>query len=123
MAFELPPLPYPKVALDPHVSAKTLELHHGKHHAAYVKTLNKLIKNTEFELMRLEEIIQASSESAAHRKVFNNANIKVVPRPRKTDSAEVMVGDEFIGIISLDTEDGDRSFAFNMSILDIDLED
>jgi Fe-Mn family superoxide dismutase len=73
MAFELPPLPYPKAALDPHVSAKTLELHHGKHHAAYVKTLNKLIKNTEFERMRLEEIIQASSESAAHRKVFNNA--------------------------------------------------
>jgi hypothetical protein len=57
------------------------------------------------------------------RKVFNNASIRVVPRPRKTDSAEVMIGDEFIGIISLDTEDGDRSFAFNMSILDIDLED
>ncbi|WP_293862642.1 DUF3126 family protein [uncultured Alsobacter sp.] len=57
------------------------------------------------------------------RRLFNNANIKVVPRPRKTDSAEVMIGDEFVGIISLDDEDGDRSYAFNMSILDVDLED
>jgi superoxide dismutase, Fe-Mn family len=73
MAFELPALPYPKAALEPHISAKTLEFHHGKHHAAYVKTLNKLIKGTEFERMRLEEIIQASSESIEHRKIFNNA--------------------------------------------------
>lgn len=57
------------------------------------------------------------------RRLFNNANIKVVPRPRKSDSAEVMIGDEFVGIISLDDEDGDRSYAFNMSILDVDLED
>ena len=57
------------------------------------------------------------------RRLFNSANIKVVPRPRKTDSAEVMIGDEFVGIISLDDEDGDRSYAFNMSILDVDLED
>lgn len=57
------------------------------------------------------------------RRLFNNANIKVVPRPRKTDSAEVMIGDEFVGIISLDDEDGDRSYAFNMSILDVDLDD
>jgi Protein of unknown function (DUF3126) len=56
------------------------------------------------------------------RRLFGNTNIKVVARPKKTDSAEVMIGDEFIGIISLDTEDGDRSFAFTMSILDIDLE-
>ena len=57
------------------------------------------------------------------RRLFGNANIKVVARPKKTDSAEVMIGDEFLGIISLDNEDGDRSFAFTMSILDIDLED
>jgi hypothetical protein len=55
------------------------------------------------------------------RRVFNNANIRVVARPRKNDSAEVMIGDEFIGIVSLDDEDGDRSYAFSMSILDIDL--
>jgi len=57
------------------------------------------------------------------RRLFGNANIKVVARPKKTDSAEVMIGDEFLGILSLDNEDGDRSFAFTMSILDIDLED
>ncbi|MBU3732182.1 MAG: DUF3126 family protein [Beijerinckiaceae bacterium] len=57
------------------------------------------------------------------RRLFGNNAIKVVPRPKKTDSAEVMIGDEFIGIISLDDEDGDRSFAFTMSILDVDLED
>jgi hypothetical protein len=45
-----------------------------------------------------------------------------VPRPKKTDSAEVMIGEEFIGVLSLDTEDGDRSYALTMSILDIDLE-
>ena len=57
------------------------------------------------------------------RRLFGNSAIKVVPRPKKTDSAEVMIGNEFIGIISLDDEDGDRSFAFTMSILDVDLED
>jgi hypothetical protein len=57
------------------------------------------------------------------RRLFNNTAIKVVPRPKKTDSAEVMIGDEFVGLISLDDEDGDRSYAFNMSILDVDLED
>jgi superoxide dismutase, Fe-Mn family len=73
MAFELPDLPYAKTALEPHVSAKTLEFHHGKHHADYVKHLNELVENTEFEGMSLEEIIQATAESAAHRKIFNNA--------------------------------------------------
>ena len=58
MAFELPALPYPRAALEPHVSARTMEFHHSKHHAAYVETLNKLIEGTEFEKMRLEEIIQ-----------------------------------------------------------------
>lgn len=57
------------------------------------------------------------------RRLFNNTAIKVVPRPKKTDLAEVMIGDEFVGLVSLDDEDGDRSYAFNMSILDVDLED
>ena len=46
MAFELPPLPYAKDALEPAMSAKTLEFHHDKHHKAYVDTLNKLIEGT-----------------------------------------------------------------------------
>lgn len=43
MAFELPPLPYPKEALEPHIDAQTMEIHHGKHHAAYVTNLNKAL--------------------------------------------------------------------------------
>ena len=43
MAHELPPLPYPKDALEPHVDAATMEIHHGKHHNAYVTNLNKAI--------------------------------------------------------------------------------
>ena len=44
MAFELPPLPYPTNALEPTIDAKTMEIHHGKHHAAYVNNLNNAIK-------------------------------------------------------------------------------
>lgn len=68
MAFKLPELPYAKNALAPHISEETLEYHYGKHHAAYVNNLNKLIEGTEFEPMNLEEIIKKSSGG-----VFNNA--------------------------------------------------
>lgn len=57
------------------------------------------------------------------RRTFANMAIRVVARPRKTDSAEVYIGEEFLGVISLDDEDGERSYAFNMAILDVDLED
>jgi hypothetical protein len=56
------------------------------------------------------------------RRTFNNASMRVVARPKKKDSAEVYVGEEFIGILFLDDEDGDRSYSFTMSILDTDLE-
>jgi hypothetical protein len=56
------------------------------------------------------------------RRTFSNAAIKVQARPKKTDSAEVYIGDEFIGIVFLDDEDGDRSYSFTMSILDTDLD-
>ena len=68
MAFELPPLPYDRAALEPHVSAETLDFHHGKHHKAYVDNLNKLIAGTEFEGMDLVAIIRKSQGG-----VFNNA--------------------------------------------------
>jgi hypothetical protein len=55
------------------------------------------------------------------RRTFNNAAIKVMARPKKNDSAEVFIGDEFIGVLFLDDEDGDRSFNFNMAILEDDL--
>ena len=56
------------------------------------------------------------------RRLFGNASINVVARSKKKDTAEVMIGEEFIGTLSLDDEDGDRSYAVTMSILDIDLE-
>jgi len=68
MAFELPPLPYAKDALAPHISEETLEYHYGKHHQTYVTNLNNLIPGTEFEGLSLEEIIQKSSGG-----IFNNA--------------------------------------------------
>ncbi len=68
MEHKLPPLPYAKNALAPHISAETLEYHHGKHHAAYVANLNKLIPGTEFAEMSLEDIIKKASGG-----IFNNA--------------------------------------------------
>ena len=68
MAFELPPLPYDRSALEPHISAETLDFHHGKHHKAYVDNLNKLIEGTEFADMDLVEIIRKSQGG-----IFNNA--------------------------------------------------
>ena len=60
MEHKLPELPYPKNALDPHISAETLEFHYGKHHKAYVTKLNELIKDTKFQNMTLEETIKQS---------------------------------------------------------------
>ena len=68
MAFELPPLPYDRAALEPHISAETLDFHHGKHHKAYVDNLNKLIEGTEFADMDLVAIIRKSQGG-----IFNNA--------------------------------------------------
>jgi hypothetical protein len=56
------------------------------------------------------------------RAKFQLANIEVRKRPQKTDSAEVYIGDEFIGVIFRDDEDGELSYNFNMAILDFDLE-
>jgi Fe-Mn family superoxide dismutase len=68
MAHELPPLPYANDALQPHISAETIEYHYGKHHQTYVTNLNNLIKGTEFESATLEDIIKKSSGG-----LFNNS--------------------------------------------------
>ncbi|MCW5906746.1 MAG: superoxide dismutase [Chitinophagales bacterium] len=57
MAFTLPNLPYAFNALEPHIDARTMEIHHGKHHAAYVNNLNAAIQGTEWENKSLEEIL------------------------------------------------------------------
>ena len=69
MAHELPELPYAKDALEPHISAETLDYHHDKHHAAYVTNLNNLVSGTEFESMSLEDIVKNAPAGG----IFNNA--------------------------------------------------
>jgi Fe-Mn family superoxide dismutase len=68
MAFELPALPYAKDALAPHISAETLDYHHGKHHNAYVTNLNKLLEGKAEAGKSLEDIIMSSEGG-----VFNNS--------------------------------------------------
>jgi len=60
MAFTLDPLPYAHNALEPHIDAKTMEIHHGKHHQAYVDNLNKAINGTPNENKSLEELVAAA---------------------------------------------------------------
>ncbi|HKP31712.1 MAG TPA: superoxide dismutase [Chitinophagaceae bacterium] len=68
MAFTLPALPYAQDALEPHIDAKTMEIHHGKHHQAYVDNLNKALAGTPNENKSLEEIVKmAGSISPAVR--------------------------------------------------------
>lgn len=68
MAFTLPALPYATDALEPHIDSRTMEIHHGKHHQAYVDNLNKAIAGTENEGKSLEELVaKAGSISAAVR--------------------------------------------------------
>jgi Fe-Mn family superoxide dismutase len=68
MAFELPSLPYEKNALEPHIDAKTMEIHHGKHHNAYVTKLNDAVAGTDLASKSIEEIMQGiSSASGAVR--------------------------------------------------------
>lgn len=68
MAFSLHPLPYAHDALEPHIDAATMQIHHGKHHQAYVDNLNKAIAGTEHENKSLEELVEnAGSISPAVR--------------------------------------------------------
>jgi Fe-Mn family superoxide dismutase len=68
MAIELPALPYDRAALEPHISAETIDFHYGKHHQTYVTNLNNQIKGTEFENLELEAIIRKAQGG-----MFNNA--------------------------------------------------
>lgn len=75
MPFIFPALPFPENALEPHISATTMAVHHGKHHKGYVDTLNQLIAGTAYERMTLEDIITKTHpvNEKDFGKIFNNA--------------------------------------------------
>lgn len=75
MSFELPSLPYPYEALEPHISRRTMELHHDKHHKKYVDTLHELIKDTRYVDMTLDDIMRQSAGKRGQQEqaIFNNA--------------------------------------------------
>jgi len=67
MSFELPNLPYSYDALEPHIDARTMEIHHGKHHAAYTTNLNNAIAGTDLENLSIEEVMVKGFENNAVR--------------------------------------------------------
>jgi Fe-Mn family superoxide dismutase len=72
MAFELPALPYDKGALAPHMSAETLEFHHGKHHKAYVDKTNGFVVEKGLDGLKLSEVIRKARETG-DKGLFNNS--------------------------------------------------
>ena len=73
MTFKLPDLPYDFSGLEPHISARTLEFHYGKHHQTYVNNLNKLTQDTALAAQTLEEVIKNVAGDNSKIGVFNNA--------------------------------------------------
>ncbi len=73
MAFQLPPLPWSSDALEPHISAKTMSFHYGKHHMAYVNKLNAAIESSPLAERSLEQIITETANDASKAGIFNNA--------------------------------------------------
>jgi len=71
--FTLPKLPYAENALEPAISSRTISLHHGKHHKAYIDKLNELIDGTAYEGLSLEDIVVKSAKSEMDKAIFNNA--------------------------------------------------
>lgn len=73
MSFGLPALPYEMNALKPYISTTTMEYHYGKHHRTYVENLNKLVKDTEFAAMSLEDVVKNTADNPSYALIFNNA--------------------------------------------------
>jgi hypothetical protein len=71
---------------------------------------------------RRVDVQEVKKLEAYLRQLFGNTRIRVVPRPRKDDSAEVYIGEEFIGVLFVDDEDEERSYNFQMAILGADLQ-
>ena len=74
MSYELPTLPYEKNALEPHIDAKTMEIHHGKHHQGYTTKVNAALEGHEFASLPIEEVLQRIDEvpSDVRQAVINN---------------------------------------------------
>lgn len=72
MTYTLPDLPYDYTALEPHVSKQTLEFHHDKHHAAYVKKYNAAVEGTQMADKSIEEVIKATAGNPDQKGIFNN---------------------------------------------------
>jgi hypothetical protein len=68
------------------------------------------------------DVLEIRKLESYMKRLFGNAKLRVVPRPKKDDSAEVYVGDEFIGVLFVDDEDDERCYNFQMAILEADLE-
>jgi Protein of unknown function (DUF3126) len=68
------------------------------------------------------QVAEIKKLDAYLKKLFDNPRVRVVPRPKKDDSAEVYVGEEFVGVLFVDEEDDDKSYNFQMAILESDLE-
>jgi hypothetical protein len=68
------------------------------------------------------DVVEVRKIEGYMRRLFGNAQIRVVPRPKKDDSAEVYIGEEFIGVMFVDDEDDEKSYNFQMAILQTDLE-
>ncbi|WP_250296002.1 superoxide dismutase [Wolbachia endosymbiont of Oedothorax gibbosus] len=73
MSFTLPELPYDKTALEPYISAKTLDFHYDKHHKGYLNKLNELVENTDYQHVKIEEIITKVHGNSDKVPIFNNA--------------------------------------------------
>jgi hypothetical protein len=71
---------------------------------------------------RFVDVQEIKKIDAYLKRLFDNPKIRVVPRPKKDDSAEVYIGEEFIGVLFVDDEDDDKSYNFQMAILETDLE-
>ena len=75
----------------------------------------------EIDLGMSPDAAPAAQLSAYLRRKFDNDNIRVIPRPKKTDSLEAYIGEEFIGVLFIDDEKGHKSFILELPILDVDL--
>ena len=68
------------------------------------------------------DVLEIRKVESYIKRLFGNAKMRIVPRPKKDDSAEVYIGDEFIGVLFVDDEDNERCYNFQMAILEADLE-